>query len=317
MATIIGIDVSKKELIGIRINRAGKEVENYKFENNSDAINNFLHNTAQKHKHLIIAAESTSYFHRNLALACINQGIPFRLINPITTKQFVKVTVRGRKTDMSDALIIAKLALHGEGRYMQKEDFSFNKSISRTASKLSKMERSIGNMIKRLDTVEDEEKYIVSDILKECRETLEASTIKLRKHLHKQTDSILGKLLTSIPGIGPTIADILIAEIGSIDRFNSGKALVAFSGIDPRVKQSGTSLKRNTKITKRGSPHLRHILYFATVVAQLHSKEFKDYFLKKTAEGKTYTEATLSGARKLTYRIYAVWKRGTPYIVKV
>ena len=91
---------------------------------------------------------------------------------------------------------------------------------------------------------------------------------KLRK-----TDCTLQKLLTSIPGVGPTIADILIAEIGKIDRFHSGKSIVAFAGIDPRVKQSGMSLKRNTRITKRGSPHLRHILYFATVVAQLHNKD--------------------------------------------
>jgi len=178
------------------------------------------------------------------------------------------------------------------------------------------MERSIGNMINRLGSIEEEEKYEVSDVLKTCRETLDMGMKKLRKYLHKRTDSTLGKLLTSIPGVGPTIADILIAEIGSIDRFHSGKSLVAFAGIDPRVKQSGQSLKRNTRITKRGSPHLRHILYFATVVAQLHYKEFRDHFLKKTAEGKTYTEATLSGARKLTYRIYAVWKRRTPYITK-
>jgi hypothetical protein len=217
---------------------------------------------------------------------------------------------------MSDALIIAKLALHGEGRYMSKEDFSFNKSISRTASKLSEIERSIGHMINRLNTVEDEEKYVVSDVLKTCRQTLEISTKKLRKYLHKQTDSELRKLLTSIPGVGPTIADILIAEIGSIDKFHSGKTLVAFAGIDPRVKQSGTSLKRNTRITKRGSPHLRHILYFAIVVAQMHYKEFRDHFTKKTAEGKTYTEATLSGARKLAYHIFAVLKRRTPYITK-
>ena len=69
-------------------------------------------------------------------------------------------------------------------------------------------------------------------------------------------------------------------------------------------------------ITKRGSPHLRHILYCETVVAQLHYKEFKDHHVKKVAEGKSYTEATLSGARKLTYRIYAVLKRRTPYIIK-
>jgi transposase len=261
MAAIIGIDVSKNELIGVRINRAGKEVEKYQFENNTNAIITFLNDASQKHKHLVIACESTSYFHRNLALACIKQAIPFRLINPITTKQFVKVTVRGRKTDMSDALIIAKLALHGEGRYMLKEDFSFTKSISRTASKLSEMERSIGRMISRLSTVEDQEKYIVGDVLKICRQTLESNMKKLRKYLHKETDRTIERQLTSIPGIGLTIADILIAEIGNIDRFHSGKALVAFSGIDPRVKQSGASLKRNTRITKRGSPHLRHILY--------------------------------------------------------
>ena len=281
---IIGIDVSKNELIGVRIDRAGKETENYKFRNNSDSINIFLHDVAQKHRHLVIACESTSYFHRNLALTCISQNIPFHLINPITTKQFVKVTVRDRKTDMSDALIIAKLALHGEGRYMQKEDFSFNKSISRTASKLSEMERSVGRMISRLNTVEDEEMYVVSDELKICRQTLEIGMKKLRKYLHKKTDKTLRKLLTSIPGVGPTTADILIAEIGNIDKFHSGKSLVAFSGIDPRVKQSGATLKRNTKITKQSSPHLRHILYFATVVAQMHYKEFKDHYAKKIAE---------------------------------
>ena len=48
--------------------------------------------------------------------------------------------------------------MHGEGCYMKKEDFSFAKSISRTASKLSEMERSIGNMLKRLDSIEEEEK---------------------------------------------------------------------------------------------------------------------------------------------------------------
>lgn len=313
---IIGIDVSKKDLIGVRIDRSGKEVEKYELVNSPDDIEVFLTNVSQDHKHITVAAESTSDYHRKLALACIKRNIPFRLINPITTKQFIKATVRGHKTDMSDALIVAKLALRGEGRYMQKKDFSFNKTISRTASKLSRMERSISSMIRHINAIDDKSKDEVSEVLSLCRKTLKDSIKKLRKYLHRRTDRKLEKLLTSIPGIGPAAADILIAEIGSIDRFYSGKALVAFAGIDPRIKQSGTSLKRNTRITKRGSPHLRHILYFATVVAQLHYSEFRNHLDKKTGEGKTYTEATLSGARKLTQRIYAVWKRGTPYIIK-
>lgn len=54
--TIIGIDISKKDLIGVRINRAGKEVQNYQVENNSDAISTFLTGIAQKHKHIVIAS---------------------------------------------------------------------------------------------------------------------------------------------------------------------------------------------------------------------------------------------------------------------
>ena len=314
---IIGIDVSKADLIGSRIDRSGKEVQKYKLVNNTTEIEDFLNSISRDHKHILVAAESTSDYHRELALACIAKNIPFRLINPITTKQFIKATVRGHKTDMSDALIIAKLALHGEGRLMYKEDFSFDKTISRTASKLSRMDRSIGSMIKHLSSIDDKSKDEVAGILDICRKTLKDSTKQLRKHLHKRTDRKLEKLLTSIPGIGQIAADILIAEIVDVDRFYSGKALVAFAGIDPRVKQSGTSLKRNTRITKRGSPHLRHILYFATVIAQIHYDEFKSHLLKKTSEGKTYTEATLSGARKLTQRVYAVWKRKTPYVLKV
>lgn len=311
---IIGIDVSRDELIGVRINRAGREVEQYQLENATDTINAFLALLMQKHKHLVIACESTSDFHRELALCCLQANIVFRLINPITTQQFVKVTVRGRKTDMGDALIIAKLALHGEGRDMQFEDFSFTKSISRTASKLSEMERSLGKMIKRFKRI-NQESVEVDETLERCRKSLEIGMKQLRKHLHNQTDHTLQKVLISIPGVGPTIADILIAELGDINRFQSGKSLVAFAGLDPRVKQSGVSLKRNTRITKRGSPHLRHVLYFGAAVAQLHDREFKEHFLKKKDEGRSYTESTLSGARKLAYRIFAVWKRGTPYIV--
>ena len=61
----------------------------------------------------------------------------------------------------------------------------------------------------------------------------------------------------SIPGVGTTIATTLISEIGSIIRFPSGDCLIAFTGLDPRVKQSGIGLHHNTHLTKRGSPYLR------------------------------------------------------------
>ena len=309
---IIGIDVSKDKLVGARINRSGKQVESYQIGNTVAEIKHLITDLKDGHKKVVVACESTGDYHRDLALACLRQAIPFRLINPITTKQFVKVTVRGRKTDISDALIIAKLALQGEGRYVGLEDFLFTKSVIRTAEKLSKMERMVGLMLRRVEHLQQDEEAGLA--LSSCRKALQTGVKELRRYAHQRIDRSLQKLLISIPGIGPVVSDIVISEIGNINRFSSGKSLVAFAGIDPRVKQSGASLNRNKKITKRGSPHLRYAFYLATMSAQQCDPEFKAHFLKKRSEGKTYKEATLSGARKMAYRIYAVWKRGTPYV---
>ncbi len=230
------------------------------------------------------AIVSASYFHHNLALACIRQDIPFRLINPITTKQFVEVTVRVRKTDMSKALIIAKLALQGEGRYVGEADFLFTKLVIRTAEKLPTIERMVRMMLGRIGKIQSDGH--VGLVLSSCHKALQTSVKQLRKYAHKKTDRNLQKLLTSIPGIGSVTSDIIISEIGDIGRFSSGESLVAFAGIDPKVKQSGLSLKRNTKITKRGSPHLRYAVYLADMSAQQCDPEFKAYFDKKEVKKK-------------------------------
>ena len=83
------------------------------------------------------------------------------------------------------------------------------------------------------------------------------------------------KLLTSIPGIGQYAAVVILAEIGDFSRFKKAKQLVAFAGIDPAVKQSGTSTYKHNKISKRGSPYLRKILDTCTHVAAHRGKNQK------------------------------------------
>lgn len=118
----------------------------------------------------------------------------------------------------------------------------------------------------------------------------------------------------SIPGIGKIIAATFIAEIENIQRFDNQKALVAYAGLDPKVRQSGYTLKRNTRLTKRGSPYLRRTAYLAASVAQRYDVELKEYYEKKRGEGKRYKEATVANARHILNRVYAVWQRGDPYI---
>ena len=124
------------------------------------------------------------------------------------------------------------------------------------------------------------------------------------------------ELLQTIVGIGPHIAVSILAEIGDVTRFPSSKQLIAYTGFDPKQKQSGSSLNRTGRLTKRGSPELRRVLFLAASSARRYDPELKAYYQMKREQGKRYTPAVVAVTHKLTNRIYAVLIRQTPYIIK-
>jgi transposase len=309
---VIGIDVAKDSLVGVRIDKSSRAKDTYVVINNPETIAQFLDTITKKWKKILIGSEATGYYHQ--ALACLDREIPFRLLNPIVTKQFTRATVRKRKTDLSDAFIIAKLVMQKEGTLLTKGMFSPGKPAIRTAVKLNQMEQMLVLMQQKLQLIGMDESLI--NELHHCQEALQDSQKVFRSFAGNAVDKKLHSLLMSIPGIGVTIATTLIVELGDITRFPNGNCLVAFTGLDPRVKQSGIGLHHNTHLTKRGSPNLRRSLFLAASIAQRCDKELKTYYEKKRGEGKFYKEATVANARKLLYRVYAVWKRGTPFVVR-
>lgn len=141
----------------------------------------------------------------------------------------------------------------------------------------------------------------------------------------REIDSTLSKILTrmnelakSLPeypvvramgGVGEVLAPQLIAEIGNVRRFHSGKALIAYAGIDAPPYQSGQFVGTNRKISKRGSKVLRKIGYETMRVLKTH-KEPEDaavyrFILKKELEGKSKRQAKIAGLNKFL-KIYYV-----------
>ncbi len=121
--------------------------------------------------------------------------------------------------------------------------------------------------------------------------------------------------LTTIPGIGPVTAAIILGEIGAVHRFSSIEKLVAYAGIDPTVYESGQFQAHEAHMSKRGSPYLRHALWLAAGVARLHDPELRAYFEKRRAEGKAYGVVMGAICRKLLNRIYVVLRDQRPYVV--
>jgi transposase len=124
------------------------------------------------------------------------------------------------------------------------------------------------------------------------------------------------QFITSIPGVGKVTGSAILAEIGDINRFESSEKLVAFAGIDPTVYETGQFIAKRTRMSKRGSPHLRYALWQAASMAIQYDPELKAYYQAKRAEGKHHGTALGAVCNKLISRIYIILKEQRPYIVR-
>lgn len=92
--------------------------------------------------------------------------------------------------------------------------------------------------------------------------------------------------LTTITGIDPTLAAVILSEIGGdIRRFSSSAKLAAYAGVDPTVKQSGDFSGTRMKMSKRGSPYLRRAIWLASTVAAFKDSAIHAFYERKRAEG--------------------------------
>ena len=126
------------------------------------------------------------------------------------------------------------------------------------------------------------------------------------KSLAKQMSEY--ETVLSMGGVGETLAPRLIAEIGDPRLFHSGKALVAYAGLDAPPYQSGQFTGTKRHISKRGSATLRKIGYELMDSMNKHQRLLIDdsvcqFFMKKREEGKHYRVAMMAAYNKFL-RIY-------------
>ena len=136
------------------------------------------------------------------------------------------------------------------------------------------------------------------------------------KDIEKQVSDFIKKsdnVITSILGIGDMTAAIIISEIGDINRFNNPGQVLAFAGLDPSVKQSGTFNASSTRMSKRGSSLLRYALILAANNVQLNTKTFHYYYNTKRLQGKLHYNALGHCAGKLVRNIFYMLKRNVKF----
>ena len=140
------------------------------------------------------------------------------------------------------------------------------------------------------------------------------------KHLESVLDEIVEiaktlpnfEMIRSIPGIADNLAARILAEIGDVKRFNNASQLVAYSGIDPQIYQSGQISGLHLKISKKGNKKLRCLLYLAVTCMIRTSRDtvIVDFYKKKKADGLAARSALVASMNKLVRIIYSLCKNG-------
>ena len=116
------------------------------------------------------------------------------------------------------------------------------------------------------------------------------------------------KVLRAMNGVGDRLGPVILAEIGDIRRFHSGKALNSFAGNDAPPYQSGQFESRNRHISKRGSSALRKACFEVMQALKLTKPQddpVYQFILKKEQEGKPYNVAKMAGVNKFLRIYYA------------
>lgn len=122
------------------------------------------------------------------------------------------------------------------------------------------------------------------------------------------------QLLLTVPGVGVLTATALVAFVGDIHRFRSGRHFAAYLGLTPREHSSG-AVRRLGAITKQGNSYIRMLLIHGARSAlragsvTRHPDDLRTW-ARAVAERKGHNVAAVGLANKLARVCWRVWRDG-------
>ena len=120
-------------------------------------------------------------------------------------------------------------------------------------------------------------------------------------------------LICTIPGIGLLTAAIILGETNGFNLIRNKKQLTSYAGLDVREKQSGTSVKGKSSISKRGNKLLRKAMHLPALSALQRNERFKAIFIRIVSKTGLKMKGVVAIQRKLLELSFTVYKTQTPY----
>jgi len=304
-----GVDISK-DVFDIYGSACGHS----QFKNDEQGFKLF---TKALDKDTLVVMEATGYYHYRLAQFLYKKGFAVSVVNPLSVKRFIQMKLSKIKTDKSDAQAICEYALsHEVAVYNALSDVQAEcLQLFRLMDSYLKKRTATKNKLHGEEVLGIPSKYVYRSLkrdLKHLDKELKGIEERLLE-LVKQDQQQQLTLLTSIPGIGIKTALFLVVITDGFSKFEKASQLCSYVGITPTIRESGSSVRGKSKISKMGNKKLRNLLFLCAFNACKHNKGCREMYERIVAKGKSKKLTLIAVANKLLKQAFAIAKSGLPY----
>ena len=261
--------------------------------------------------------EATGSYYQRLATWLHSTSIDVSVVNPLSVKRFIQMRLKTSKTDKLDALMIR---LYGESE--QPKLWNPPSKLIIEATELHKLiellVRQRAGLKNRLHALESKgitRSLVHTTVRRQIRnlgKEIAELEVKLEALIKEYEPDLLTRLC-SIPGIGKRTAIYLIVTTHAFEKFESSRQLISFFGLNPTIRESGSSIRGKSRISKAGDNHVRKLLFMCAFTACEHNKSCREIYQRITAKGKSKKLALIAVANKLLKQSLAIAKSGLYY----
>jgi transposase len=304
-SVVVGIDVSKDRL-DIAILPGGGAFILARDADGLEALVARLQKLAPQ----AVALEATGGYETVVAATLGAAGLPVVVVNPAQVRAFGRALGQRAKTDPIDARLIARFTAMTQPQIRPLPDAATQhladlvarrrQIIAMMVAERQRRARATPRLCRSIDRLLRALQAELSAIDRQIDDDVRASPAWREQE----------NLLASVPGVGPTIARTLIAELPELGRLDR-RAIAALAGLAPWTRQSGQWKGRS--YIGGGRASVRAVLHMGAVTASRHNPPLKAFRDRLIAAGKPKMVALVAVARKLLTILNAIIRTKQPW----
>jgi transposase len=323
---VVGIDVAQDELvvcIGRMYNNWTPELYGHKnFPNTAKgfiALKGWVTKLSHPAIEVRYVMEATGVYHESLAYFLSEGGDHLSIILPNKISNYSRTLDVKTVTDKTASEAIARFGLERvldnweppRGIYKklrqltrERDQVVQTRTVAKNQLHAEQSEAypnktSIARTKKHISFLDKQEQEVKQELLQLIKEHPEVKKVVI--------------ILCSVPGIGLLTAATILGETNGFDLIRNKRQLASYAGFDVKEKQSGTSVKGKSRISKRGNKYLRKAMHMPALAAIRNDERFKAIFARIVSKNGIKMKAAVAVQRKLLEMTYTVYKKQMAY----